>query len=42
MSKNVEKFPYQERIKVGFGYILSGKMTEGACNQDLQNQERGV
>ena len=41
MIKNVEKFLYQERIKVSFEYFLSGK-TEGTHNQSLQNQEHGA
>lgn len=41
MIKNVEKLPYQERIKRVLWYLPSGKKAEGASNQDLKNQECG-
>jgi len=36
-----KKLPYQERIKGLFTYLPSGKKTEEASNQDLQNQKCG-
>lgn len=42
MSKNVEKIPLTGRTKVAFMFLLSGKKTEGASNQNLQNLECGA
>lgn len=41
MIKNGEKLPLPGKKKRSTGYLPSGKKTEGASNQDLQNQECG-